>query len=62
MVEVVYEYECICWERFGVFCGIMIAHNFAMRILGSPGRQATILTYLWSIENSGTCNIDFFSI
>ena len=37
VVEAIFDYECIRWERFGVFVAIMSVYNFSMRILGYPG-------------------------
>ena len=42
--EVICEYECIRWEHFGVLCGNQDAYTHALRILGCPGRRATIST------------------
>lgn len=39
-VEAICEYECSCWEPFGVFATIKSEYNFAMRILGiEVGKQ-----------------------
>ena len=41
VVESICEYNCICWVCFAV---IMIAYNYALRILGYPSRRAMTLT------------------
>ena len=42
VVEAICEYECIHWERFGVYQAIKTAYNYALRILGYSSRRAVI--------------------
>lgn len=50
VVEVVCE--CIHWEHFGVSATNRSKYIFAMRILGYPGMQASILTFWGSLQTS----------
>ena len=37
IVEAIYEYECINWERFGVFCGNQECVYFCFENIGVSG-------------------------